>query len=219
MSGEKPAVILSFMVSPVQPFIEAARSLRDLWSGSYILSVMAAHAINTLQGRVQQLQGTAELITPSVDASHPLLRLARKESLSDKDKQEATRPSLPNKFAALVRGLDDEQLVKLATEIKQSAKAAWNILAADVRSQIDAEMKKLGGDDWGRNWDQQVESYFEFQCAWLDATADAATEAWYEDWSMLGKLMEATRCVRHVMCPTTCRRLTATENSRRSAVC
>ena len=30
-----PDAMLSFKIGPVQPFIEAARTLRDLWSGSY----------------------------------------------------------------------------------------------------------------------------------------------------------------------------------------
>jgi hypothetical protein len=39
------AAFLSFMIGPVQPFIESARTLRDLWSGSYLLSWLTASAM------------------------------------------------------------------------------------------------------------------------------------------------------------------------------
>ncbi len=40
-----PGAYLSFALGPVQPFIEAARSVRDLWSGSAILSWLAFAAM------------------------------------------------------------------------------------------------------------------------------------------------------------------------------
>jgi CRISPR-associated protein Cmr2 len=38
LSGGQGVAFLSFFLGPVQPFIAAARSIRDLWSGSYFLS-------------------------------------------------------------------------------------------------------------------------------------------------------------------------------------
>ena len=44
MPQEKSLVL--FQAGPVQPFIAAARSTRDLWSGSYMLSWLMAAAAN-----------------------------------------------------------------------------------------------------------------------------------------------------------------------------
>jgi CRISPR-associated protein Cmr2 len=43
--GKGATALLSFKISPVQPFIEASRSLRDLLSGSYLLSWLSFSAM------------------------------------------------------------------------------------------------------------------------------------------------------------------------------
>src|SRR5437016_4767991 len=40
--------LLKLQIGPVQDFIAQARSTRDLWSGSYLLSWLMAHAIHRL---------------------------------------------------------------------------------------------------------------------------------------------------------------------------
>ena len=42
---ERQRELLLFQLGPVQEFIAQARSTRDLWSGSYMLSWLVAHAI------------------------------------------------------------------------------------------------------------------------------------------------------------------------------
>jgi len=44
-SGDADKAFLAFSLGPVQSFIESAVSLRDLWSGSYILSWLTWHAM------------------------------------------------------------------------------------------------------------------------------------------------------------------------------
>ena len=44
-SGDAGKAFLAFSLGPVQSFIESAVSLRDLWSGSYILSWLTWHAM------------------------------------------------------------------------------------------------------------------------------------------------------------------------------
>ena len=47
----RPAFLL-MQFGPVQEFISQARSTRDLWSGSYLLSWLVAHAIKTITGGI-----------------------------------------------------------------------------------------------------------------------------------------------------------------------
>ena len=48
MDFEKPSLI-KFQIGPVQDFIAQARSTRDLWSGSYLLSFLMALGIGQLR--------------------------------------------------------------------------------------------------------------------------------------------------------------------------
>ena len=47
-AGAPKAAFLKFQLGPVQDFIAAARSIRDLWSGSYLLSWLMAAGIKAL---------------------------------------------------------------------------------------------------------------------------------------------------------------------------
>src|ERR1022692_2989405 len=51
--GKGATALLSFKISPVQPFIEASRSLRDLLSGSYLLSWLCFSAMGSGAGSVR----------------------------------------------------------------------------------------------------------------------------------------------------------------------
>ena len=57
----KPALLL-FQLGPVQDFIAQARSTRDLWSGSYLLSWLIAHAMKAVTDQV----GPDAVIFPSL---------------------------------------------------------------------------------------------------------------------------------------------------------
>ncbi len=46
LRGEGDSSLLSFFLGPVQPFIASARSVRDLWSGSFLLSWLTRSAMS-----------------------------------------------------------------------------------------------------------------------------------------------------------------------------
>jgi CRISPR-associated protein Cmr2 len=103
LGGEGGPALLSFALGPVQRFIEAARSMRDLWSGSMILSWLAFRAMLPV---IEQFGPTA-LIYP-VMRGIPLLdlwlrdaqRLGQKVPLPPVELR--LTPSLPHRFLALV---------------------------------------------------------------------------------------------------------------------
>lgn len=108
-----PAFLL-FQVGPVQEFIAQARSTRDLWSGSYLLSWMMAHAMQLIADRF----GPDCIVFPSL-RGQPLhdwlnctkLKAACYGSASrsfwdtlnlDKSQDLVLTPNLPNRFLAIV---------------------------------------------------------------------------------------------------------------------
>jgi len=106
----RPA-FLRFQLGPVQEYITAARSTRDLWSGSYLLSWLMAAGLKTLSGEI----GPDAVIFPNLQ-SQPLFDIHWRDELwkklwiggrtvwdsigwSDRD---LLTPNLPNVFLAIV---------------------------------------------------------------------------------------------------------------------
>jgi CRISPR-associated protein Cmr2 len=111
----RPAFLL-FHLGPVQEFIAQARSTRDLWSGSYLLSWLMAHAMQA----VAEVLGPDCLIFPSL-RGQPLFDWLNRERLQkakypgsqsywDAIQGKTPRafeelvltPNLPNRFLAVV---------------------------------------------------------------------------------------------------------------------
>ncbi|MCK6524489.1 type III-B CRISPR-associated protein Cas10/Cmr2 [Myxococcota bacterium] len=90
------AALLLVQVGPVQPFIEASRRTRDLWAGSYLMSLMSAKVVACLMKEL----GPEAIITPQPESSALLRRIV----YGDKDvtDSDALQPALPAKVMALV---------------------------------------------------------------------------------------------------------------------
>ncbi|MGD9420746.1 MAG: type III-B CRISPR-associated protein Cas10/Cmr2 [Verrucomicrobiota bacterium JB025] len=109
--------MLKFQIGPVQDFIATARSTRDLWSGSYLLSWLVASGIKALPQ-------DSKLVFPATEAQ-PLLRHPLNPAESG-----ILIPNLPNIFIAKVTG-DAKKAAEavtdaITTEWKQIATAVWN---------------------------------------------------------------------------------------------
>jgi len=108
--------LLLFSIGPVQDFIAAARSTRDLWSGSYLLSYLVSSTLGTIAKEVgpDQIMFPNLLDQPLID--HQLSDgvfyqvkfddspvSAGLADLNDpKSLQKLLTPSLPNRFLALL---------------------------------------------------------------------------------------------------------------------
>lgn len=152
---------LSFALGPVQDFIAAARSVKDLWSGSMLLSWI------TFQSMLPVIRtcGPTALIYPSLRGLPWVDRLLREESglerLIDQPPEATLRvPSIPNRFLAVVPGgLADD----LAGRCEEAGRGAWRMMADKVLSLIDRELSALPhGQGWSKRWARQVSEYFSF---------------------------------------------------------
>jgi len=111
-------IIIKFQIGPVQDFIAAARSTRDLWSGSYLLSFLTAAGIRKLTER------GGELIFPNSERQ-PLLDQPDIWRLSSHQQDQLT-PNLPNLFVAI---LDGPNPIAVAEAVEKAIRQEWRKIA------------------------------------------------------------------------------------------
>jgi CRISPR-associated protein Cmr2 len=141
----RPAFCL-FQVGPVQEFIAQARSTRDLWSGSYLLSWLIMHAIKALADEC----GPDALIFPSLRGQPLYEWLERRLELSP-DPQRVLTPGIPNRFLALVP-LDFDP-----TRVKSAFDTEWQRIATACKDWI----QELGAGISNAVWDEQIRSHWQ----------------------------------------------------------
>ena len=147
MSENKSLVL--FQAGPVQPFIAAARSTRDLWSGSYMLSWLMASAAKALI----ETAGTSvneTIVFPQL-SELGVYKLQTEQTQGTAD-EILLNPAMPNRFLAIVPADKAETCAKSAEkafreEFKQIANAVWESL----------KKVKNAKDEWKTRWDKQVE--------------------------------------------------------------
>ncbi|MCC5844869.1 MAG: type III-B CRISPR-associated protein Cas10/Cmr2 [Verrucomicrobia bacterium] len=165
----KPAFLM-FQAGPVQSFISEARSTRDLWSGSYLLSWLMASALH----EVATQAGPDSVIFPALRGL-PLLDVMNKpmwdkirfgkDSLWSRmfpdgaktEAQRLTAPTIPNRFLAVVPADRVEEIAKAAKaafigELKKISETVWKQfdfrasengypLSSDVRKRFDRQVE------------------------------------------------------------------------------
>ena len=177
--------LLLFQLGPVQDFIAQARSQRDLWSGSYLISWLMAHAIKAVTDAI----GPDAVIFPSLrgngifDALHRKTFYAAEWESGDGTRQTTWErlladqggnarvadwlltPTLPNRFLAIVppgRGTELARRAQQAvvSELGSIGEAVWQWLA-----------KQGAKDDWKERWGAQLTAFPQTAWAvqpWLD---------------------------------------------------
>ena len=177
--------LLLFQLGPVQDFIVQARSQRDLWSGSYLISWLMAHAIKAVTDEI----GPDAVIFPSLrgngifDALHRETFYAAEWESGDGTRQTTWErlisdqggkarvadwlltPTLPNRFFAIVppgRG----------AEMAAKAKQAINVELLAIGEVVWKWLAKQGArDHWKDRWNAQIAAFPHIAWAvqsWLD---------------------------------------------------
>jgi CRISPR-associated protein Cmr2 len=171
LSGKSRPALLKFQIGPVQEFIQAARSTRDLWSGSYLLSWLMAQGMARLALEV----GPDTVVFPNL-REQPLFDLALKDKIWEKVKignqpiwkghdamnwsgEQLLTPNLPNVFLALV---PQEQAKELAQKVEKAIREEWHQIADSVWTACEGEkLWECNGDlpkgeALKARWDDQV---------------------------------------------------------------
>lgn len=120
--------LLKLQIGPVQDFIAQARSTRDLWSGSYLLSWLMAAGLHELTSRGPEIQ----IVYPAWD-TQPLGKLRNGEEVNPR---QALIPNLPNVLLAVVPAA---MAAKLAADIEKTIRAEWMRIADEVWAFCDRE--------------------------------------------------------------------------------
>jgi CRISPR-associated protein Cmr2 len=197
---------LAFSLGPVQPFIEAARTVRDLWSGSYLLAWLTFQAMKPILDG----PGVEAMVSPDV-TEHPLRRW--KPGSRPTDTQKLLQPCLPNRFLAEVPA---DEASRLADACVSACRDAWKAIADRVRRHLWETGLRHETYAPGEKtlWQRQVWSFFEVRTAvlpWKEAAGDKlekllgesglsgkiAEDLWTPRWHATGKLLQARRTVRH----------------------
>lgn len=141
----RPAFLL-FQIGPVQDFIAQARSTRDLWSGSYLLSWLTMHALKAVADGC----GPDAIIFPSLKGQ-PLYDFLERRLGVHPDEDSVLVPGIPNRFLALVpAGFDVEHTVG------QAFRDEWQRIAGECQSWLSARNISFDAQSRAR-WDQQVQ--------------------------------------------------------------
>ncbi len=169
---------LSFSITPVQSFIEAARTLRDLSVGSALLVTLTAEAIRAGQ------QAGGKLL-------YPVLQAAR-------DGRE-TWHGIPNQF--VITCLPDQE-AEIAKAMLDAACSAWTKLAVEVKAELD----RLWKPGWDAGWQEQIDRFWDIRVAAVDraetmeGTSDTLTgqgaDPTRHHWSLLTARTSAGKQVR-----------------------
>lgn len=158
------ASLLKFQLGPVQDFIAQARSTRDLWSGSYLLSWLVARGIKALPK-------DADLVFPCRDGQ-PLL-----DELIKPGDEGILIPNLPNIFIVCIPG----DAAETAKEIEKAIRAEWQVIAAAVWDQKD----KLGlRDEMQGRFSAQVDRHLSISWQVTEVTGDYAAAYKQNGWHL-----------------------------------
>jgi CRISPR-associated protein Cmr2 len=166
LSGTSGMAFLSFALGPVQPFIASARSVRDLWTGSAILSWL------TFQGMLPVVEelGPTAVVFPALCGAPFLdlwLRAHGVDKVVEPGVEQRLIPAIPNRFLAVVPwGPNGSVGRALAKRCEDSARDKWKDLTEAVR----AELRKQVSTEfplWDALWSDQVEHYFDIRTALL----------------------------------------------------
>lgn len=141
--------VLLLSVGPVQSFIASARTSRDLWSGSWLLSEIAKAVAKMLK------ENQAELIFPYVT------ELTLLESDSEF--------SVGNKIQVVINADSVDTVKDLATQACAAAQARFTEEALKARR----ELAKKEVDNLRENiWSSQIDGYVEVQSSWAAIIGD-----------------------------------------------
>ncbi len=201
MVVESEKAFLAFSLGPVQPFIAAARTVRDLWTGSYLLARLTAAAMQPVLTRL----GKDAFVSPSVAGNEEGDRHLRS-------------PCLPNRFLVEVPLADAETL---AQECEAACRGVWQKTAGEVYEKLGeligvrlGEHKPLW-DSQRSLWDAQVESFFDIRTVvlpWRDCPPAVLAQLlghpckeggdsdklWSDRTDLLARVLAAQKAVRHV---------------------
>lgn len=207
LAGDGSVGLLTIALGPVQTFIAAARSLRDLWTGSALLSWLLFRALRP----VIETVGPSAVIFPALRGAPVIDHWLETEGVAaapDPSAQDLDRlmvPSLPHRAMALAPwGPDGKDAEALARECETAARDALEKEVAEAVRKLVGKAYGSRASGWDALWDRQVREMLHVQALAVPLPADGVTGGslpWAAHRDLAGRLMAARRSVRPVPVP------------------
>jgi len=195
--------LLSFSLGPVQDFIAAARTTRDLWTGSYLLSWLTAQAM------AEVAKHGGQIISPDMSSAeagdNPLFEAAAGDLKAARQKHglDVLAPCLPQTFLARMPGGPES----LKRQLEDAVRGEWQQIAAKVRQALDQKWR-TDWPGWDQRWDDQVKNFWDIRVVVLpegslsDAelqqlTGSSAADRFQLERELLGRLAASAKTIRH----------------------
>jgi CRISPR-associated protein Cmr2 len=151
--AEGPLSLLSFTIAGVQSFLDSARTTRDVWNGSYLLSYLVWKA--TERG-LSEIINRASLSSPAETAAFVLLPAIEKQPFWQHWTNGAPTVSsvanFPNAVLLMAPG-DEKAADEIAAAMVQAVKETWANICAECRKPL---RHFLDGCKAGSLWDYQL---------------------------------------------------------------
>jgi len=151
-----PLSLISFTIAGVQDFLAAARTTRDVWNGSYLLSYLAYRATRAMLEQIQEQTGKSKLadvfgwvLMPHVD-SQPLMQ--REAGL--KIAGDLRIANFPNSILLLYPG-DWQKASEVAAGAEKELDKAWRAIV-QAAQQAWAKQGLMRTSYTLQQWDYQV---------------------------------------------------------------
>ena len=192
---------LLFTLGPVQGFIKAARSVRDLWSGSYLLSYLTYRAMAAV---AEKAGDPNAIIFPNL-LELPLWKWAHRGRRMPAPSQ-VLMPCIPNRFLAEVPSDSRTDYAEIA---KSACSTAWSEIAEPVRKHLHNQTSHDTLDGSKQSlWLQQINSFWEIYAvvlAWTAGDQDKIAKllakptgnAWADRHQIAQKMLAAVKSQRH----------------------
>jgi CRISPR-associated protein Cmr2 len=158
-------------IGPVQDFIKAARTTRDLWFGSHLLSEVSKAAAK----EIADSEGL--LIFPALNAGD--------ENLNPSDKSETF--NVANVILARLPEGSDPSLVN--NKAQKAATKRWKDYANEAKH-------NAGMAVWGEIWNEQVDDVIDFYSAWVPLGNDYSAS-----WKRVMRLLNGSKSIRNFVQP------------------
>lgn len=131
--------IISWEVCNKQGFIGTSKIPRDLWAGSYLISLLTFYVLKSLSDEI----GPDSVIKPSLYSSSlydAYLGSIFEEITEEEFLEEILTPSIPGAGIILVPGYKVEYFVR---RIKELYKKIWNIITEQSKEQLDKDLRDI----------------------------------------------------------------------------
>ena len=165
--------LLSLSIGPVQGQIAAARSTRDLWCGSWLISWLTFQGLLVLVERL----GPQSIIFPALRGNPFMDAWLMQQGLGKAEDpryavpnpgRETLTAALPNTGLALVPKHEADDL---AEAIRQRIQTTWTTMGEQVRAKL---IEILGDDAWATGWEAQMRHVWDVRVAVLPSAGHKA---------------------------------------------